>query len=284
MVIQMHNMVENNTLQFNYQLRGFNLRLHLHRFPELVYIIDGRMRLRIGDQRYIAEQGDFLLLHPMQIHGYHTFTACNCVVMAVPPSLFGGLLPSDDTIGETPVFRCCESVEQYFRAAFVAGEIDGIGIRDDGRMPYTIDRHYVDYRDTAVRGRIQSCLMGVMAEYLRTVPLIRCPRNEHVVVKLFTYINDHFLEDISLSTASAALGYSSGYLSNCMQKTSMMSFPTVLASFRIDYAKTLMSSGKMSNLEIALASGFGSERSFQRMFKRLQNCTPMEYRKKNNIV
>lgn len=284
MVVLQHYMLETNVLQYWYQIRGFNLRLHLHRFPELVYIIDGKLRLRIGDQCHYAQGGDFLFLHPMQIHGYHTFTSCNCVSMAFPPSLLGGLLPSDDTIGETPVFRCCDSVEQYFRTTFVDGEIDGIGMRDDGRMPFTTDRHYVDYRNAAVRGRIQSCLMGVMAEYLRTVPLIRCPRDEHVVVKLFTYINDHFLEDISLSTASAALGYSSGYLSNCMQKTSMMSFPTVLASFRIDYAKTLMRSGKMSNLEIALASGFGSERSFQRMFKRLQNCTPMEYRKKNNIV
>ena len=279
MVVQMHNMVENGRLQFNHQIRGFNLRLHLHRFPELAYVIRGKVRLRIGDQRYSAEEGDFLFLHPMQIHGYHTFSACDVVVMAIPPRLLGGLLPSDDTVGETPVFRCRESVESYFRATFVENEIDGIGVRDDGRMPYTIDRHYVDYGDPAVRGRLQSCLMGVMAEYLRTVSLVPCSRNEHVVVKLVTYINDHFPEDISLATASAALGYSTGYLSNCMQKTSMMSFPTVLAGFRIEHAKTLMSAGEMSNLEIALASGFGSERSFQRMFKRFHNCTPTEYRK-----
>ncbi|MBQ4043587.1 MAG: helix-turn-helix transcriptional regulator [Clostridia bacterium] len=284
MVIQTKNMVETNIFQYNYQLRSFHLRLHLHRFPELLYVMDGYVRLRLGDMRYKLYEGDFVFIHPMQIHGYHTFTSCNCVVSAFPPSLAGGLLPPSDKIGATPVFRCSESVRQFFCSTFVDGEIDGIGMRDDGRMPSSVDKHNVDYSDPAVRCRLQSCLMAVLGEYLRTVPMVDCPRDESVVVKLFLYLNDHFQEDISLSSTAAALGYSANYLSHCIQKTSSMNFPTALASFRIEHARQLMRTTEQSNLTIALESGFGSERSFQRMFRRLTGLSPTEYRQKQKSL
>ena len=280
MRIQANNMIESNIFQYNYQIRRFNLSQHLHRFPELLYVMDGSVRLRLGDEYYMLSAGDFIFIHPMQIHEYYTFASCNCVVSAFPTSLAGGVLPPADKVGETPVFRCSPSVEQYFRATFVDGEIDGIGMRDDGRIPFSVDRHYVDYSDPAVRCRLQSCLMAVIGEYLRTVPMINCSRDENVMVKLFSYLHDHYLEDISLSSAAAALGYSANYLSHSIRKTSSMNFPMALASFRLEHAKELMQTTDESNLNIALASGFGSERSFQRIFDRFYGCTPTEYRRR----
>ena len=280
MVIQTKNMIETNILQYNYQIRAFHLRRHLHRFPELLYVMNGNLRLRLGDEHYMLREGDFIFIHPMQIHGYHTFTSCNCLVCAFPASLAGGVLPPSDKVGATPVFRCTESVRQYFCSTFVDGELDGIGLRDDGRIPFSLDKHFVDYSDPAVRCRLQSCLMAVVGEYLRTVPMVDCPRDESVVVKLFLYLNDHFQEAITLSSTAAALGYSANYLSHCIQKTSSMNFPTALASFRVEHARQLMRTTDNSNLTIALESGFGSERSFQRMFKRLTGLTPTEYRQK----
>lgn len=280
MLVQAQNMIESNIFQYNYQIRAFSLHRHFHRFSELVYIMDGNLRFTVRSSTYYAQAGDFIFIHPMQVHGYHSPGTCNCVVCTFPDSLIGGMISSLNQVGETPVFHCRESIEKFFYSTFVIGEIDGIGLRDDGRMPKSIDRHIIDYSNPAVRGQLQGCLMAVVGEYLRCVPMVDCPRDENVVVKLFNYLHEHSSEPLTLVSSSAALGYSANYLSHCIQKTSGMNFSTILASFRIEHAKYLMHTTDESNLNIAHESGFGSESSFQRMFKRIVGCTPTDYRKR----
>jgi len=280
MHIQTQNMIASNIFQYNYQIRGFRYHRHIHRFSELVYIIDGNLQFTVGSSTYYAQAGDFIFIHPMQVHGYHSPDICNCIVCTFPNNLIGELITYSNQIGETPVFRCRESVAEFFYSTFVTGEIDGIGLRDDGRMPKSIDTHTIDYSDPAVRGRLQGCLMAVVGEYLRQVSMVPCPRDENVVVKLFEYLNEHACEPVTLASAAAELNYSANYLSHCIRTTSGMNFSTILASFRIEHAKQLMQTTNESVLNIAHASGFGSESSFQRMFSRIVGCTPTEYKKR----
>ena len=278
MYIQPENMTETNILQYNYQIRGFYFRRHIHRFPEIVYVYRGRLEFTLGNKSYTAEEGDFVFFHPLQIHGFDTLSGCDCIVSAFPDSLLGGVVIASDKVGATPIFRYTESVQRFFEATFVKGELDGIGLRDAGRMPNDLDRHFVDCGDPSVRCRAQACLSAVFGEYLRAVPQVDYPRDEHVISKLMFYLNDHFGEELTLSSAAAAIGYSANYLSHCISKTCSMNFATLLAVLRVEHARKLMLSTDMTNLMIAIECGFGSERSFQRMFKRIHGCTPAEYR------
>ena len=278
MYIQPENMTETSILQYNYQIRGFYFRQHLHRFPEIVYVYRGRLCFSLCNTEYTAEEGDFVFFHPLQIHGFNSPTGCDCIVSAFPDSLLGGMMVSADKVGSTPVFRCSDSVTHFFDATFVQGELDGIGIRDSGGTALTLDRHFVDCSEPSVRCRAQSCLTAVFGEYLRVVPLVDAPRDENVISQLMYYLTDHFKEELTLSTAAAALGYSANYLSHCINKTSGMNFSTLLSVLRVEHARKLMFSTDMSNLMIAIECGFGSERSFQRMFKRIHGCSPAEYR------
>ncbi len=278
MYIQPENMTETSLLQYNYQIRGFYFRCHLHRFPEIVYVYRGELNFTLGGKSFTAKEGEFVFFHPLQIHGFDSMTGCDCIVSAFPDSLLGGVMISADKVGVTPIFRPSESVQRFFEATFVKGELDGIGLRDTGRMPNDLDRHFVDCSDPAVRCRAQACLSAVFGEYLRLVPLVDYPRDENVISKLLYYLSDHFREELTLSSAAAAMGYSANYLSHCINKTSGMNFSTLLAVIRVEHARKLMSSTDMTNLMIAIECGFGSERSFQRMFKRVHGCSPAEYR------
>ncbi len=62
---------------FNYNLRHFIIKpggyipLHIHtNIYHLQYMLRGRIRLRIGDEQYIVEQGDVMYLPSRKPHGY----------------------------------------------------------------------------------------------------------------------------------------------------------------------------------------------------------------------
>ena len=91
-------------------------------------------------------------------------------------------------------------------------------------------------------------------------------------------MNKNYTMPISLETVAKEIGYSANYLSHCIKKRFSFGFPTLLSCIRIEKAKTLLSETKKSSLEIAFECGFGSERNFNRQFKKRYGVTPREYR------
>jgi AraC-like DNA-binding protein len=66
-----------------------------------------------------------------------------------------------------------------------------------------------------------------------------------------------------------------------------MNFREFLGSYRIDYAKHLLSDSKdpfIRILDVALESGFSSINSFNRCFKEVTGMTPSEYRKQEALL
>ena len=73
------------------------------------------------------------------------------------------------------------------------------------------------------------------------------------------------------------LGYSYFYISKRIRQGMGVSFTTLLAQFRIARAKMLLDSGKCTVSQAALSSGFGSIRTFNRVFHELTGLTPSQY-------
>jgi len=279
MRFQMQNMVATDVLQYNYQIRMFCLREHFHRFPELGYVMQGEMEIELGQKKFTAREGDFFFIHPLMAHSYFTTQSCWCVVCAFPETLIDGIISARGRKGSTPVFQCSESVRRYFTDAFVKGELDGIGLRDDGRMPKSIDRHYLDLSDPAMHCRIKSIFFGVISEYIQTVPMTEPLGNADAVTKLLLYMSEHWREPLQLKSAAAAMGYSANYLSHLLRKVTGLSFCAVLNSLRVDHARSLLITTASSILDIALECGFENDRSLYRAFQQFEGCTPGEYRR-----
>ena len=52
-------------MQFNYQLKRFNLSNHIHQFAELVYSVDGEVLVTINRSVIPLRERDFLFIMPM---------------------------------------------------------------------------------------------------------------------------------------------------------------------------------------------------------------------------
>lgn len=97
--------------------------------------------------------------------------------------------------------------------------------------------------------------------------------------KVVTYLSAHFREDISLSSVAATFGYNAKYLSHSLHSLTGVHFSKLLALYRIEYAKKLLSDHRANVGRIAMECGFAAVNTFNRNFKELVGMTPSEYKK-----
>ena len=92
------------------------------------------------------------------------------------------------------------------------------------------------------------------------------------------YIDQNFRRSISLEDVSAFTGFSKYYFSRVFKQMMGISFSEYLRQKRINTAEELLIDSRQSIQDIALASGFGSIATFNRVFREARGCTPSRYR------
>lgn len=93
-----------------------------------------------------------------------------------------------------------------------------------------------------------------------------------------TYINEHYMDDISLENVAVFAGFSKYYFSRMFKQFSGLPFSEYLIRKRLNVASDLLVRTNQSIREVALASGFGSMATFNRTFREHKNCTPSQFR------
>ena len=93
-----------------------------------------------------------------------------------------------------------------------------------------------------------------------------------------TYINEHYMDDISLEQVAVFAGFSKYYFSRVFKQFSGVSFLDYLTRKRLNVASDLLVRTNQSIRDIASASGFGSMATFNRVFREHKSCTPTQYR------
>lgn len=111
-----------------------------------------------------------------------------------------------------------------------------------------------------------------LSEVSQATPTIR-------IVK--RYITEHYMEEISLSTAAQVVNLSPVYLSRLFKKEEGINFLDYVNQYRIDVAKKFLCDINYNVLEAADLSGFKNTRYFSKIFKKAVGITPSEYRKRH---
>ena len=100
--------------------------------------------------------------------------------------------------------------------------------------------------------------------------------------RMLFYINEHFYDKITLDSMAMELGFNPSYLSRHFKACFGIGFNQYLTMLRLRESVLLMQEGK-SLSECAFESGFGSLRTFHRVFSEEFQCTPKEYMNRMKI-
>ncbi|NLY43568.1 MAG: response regulator [Clostridiaceae bacterium] len=108
---------------------------------------------------------------------------------------------------------------------------------------------------------------------------LRTKRVHRIIEQAKEYINKHYSdENISLNDIAAYVNISPSHFSTVFSRETGSSFIKYLTDLRINKAKELLKCTDLRCSDISVAVGYKDPHYFSYLFKKTQNCSPMQYR------
>ncbi len=233
---------------------------HFHNSVEILYVIEGTYNAFVDFREYKVCAGDVLVNFPIQIHSYKDEEPLDAYVLIFPDSMcgcFSELLQK--YVPENPVVK--------------KGTIDSEWLRDLVlRLNDTNAKHYTKFKHGTLEGYF-TALLGELLPHLELKAENRNYSTEHRVI---AYCTEHFREEMTLDSISNALHINKYYVSHLFSGKMKTNFCTFVNSLRLSEACRLLRMGTPIT-QAAMASGFPSVRTFNRVFRHEYSMSPTEY-------
>ena len=228
---------------------------------EIVYLTEGELHMSINRERRIMHAGDLAIVFPNIVHAFKA------------PSTEGGL---EILIFSPSLLRQNRQLIQQYHPVNPFVTCD----RLHPDIPYVMHDllDEVDHPDDKLCPILFDLLM------VRLMPLLTMQINTQnspfdMTNRAAQYLMQHFDDPtLTLDTAAAALGISRFALSRLFTGQLELSFSQYLRYLRVERAKELLASPKLSILQIGLECGFNTPRSFERAFREQCGCSPRAFR------
>lgn len=259
-----------------YETDARQVMIHCHDCLELNLITSGSGHYIIENTSYAIETGDIFLINNSEHHMAVHDGTLSMLVFVFDPGF----------IWEVP------EEYDYVKPFFVRGSRFSNKVnRSSTAYPQLkdslkqIEKEYLEQRSgwTLLVKAWLLVALGQFYRYYQEQAAFESPsgsRNAYERFRdLIAYIHEHFAEELSLEQLARIAALSKNYLSALFSKTMKISLGDYIEQVRINHARLLLQTTDDSILEIALASGFHSSPYFNRVFKKIMNMTPGQYRK-----
>ena len=251
------------------KIRTFNniypFRSHLHCEPELFYLLDGQVEIKVNAKTYILQKDDFVFIFPFCLHEFKLLTPN---VECLPAY---GIIPRIDLVDKyVPLFHSHLPENPVIRSDELHPDVRFA-------IQRIIETATAQEDDSVVSAYLQ-------VAFTRTIPQLalekQAAKNGGMLIQnVLQYINQHCSERLTLEGVAATFFVSRAHLSNLFSNKVKMSFNDFLNSLRVNKAQALLSQTDRSITDILFECGFVSTRSFNRNFMKFTQMTPSEYRR-----
>lgn len=248
---------------------------HWHREVELIYVTKGTIALGIDDVPYKLSEGEIAFISGGLIH----------YVLASPGS--ERLVYQFDL----PYFL---AGKQQADLQKVLSELQPVSPQWKSETEASV-RHLLEGMNQEIEQRslgyhvaLKAQLFQLLTLLIRDIP--KRTRSSEKMNKLatkdvleklddiFSYVEANYQEVLTLQDIAAVSGYSSFYFTKFFKKNTGKTFLSFLNDYRIDKAKWLLINSDLPVSEIITQTGFESDKTFYRLFKRSMKMAPLEYR------
>ncbi len=138
-----------------------------------------------------------------------------------------------------------------------------------------------DYiRDMRINEKLSSLLTLIMEESWNPEAKAITPRKRVELENIKEYLDEHYVEHISLEELSNRFFISKFYLTKIFKETYGTTINNYLISKRITKAKQYLRFSNMTIDEIGQAVGMDDANYFSRIFKKVEGMSPTTYKKK----
>jgi len=122
-------------------------------------------------------------------------------------------------------------------------------------------------------------LLKLFTTAMETRDVLRNSRYHRVIEQAKEYIHEHYAEDtLSLNEVASYVHISPSHFSAVFSRETGSSMIKYLTDLRMAKAKELLKCTDMRCVDISLAVGYKDPHYFSYLFRKIHNCTPMQYR------
>ena len=251
-----------------------DVEVHHHDFFEIYLFLSGQVEYRVEGQLYHPQNGDLILINPMELH---------------QPILHPGKQPYERIvlwISKTYLERFDQGPESLIRC------FDTSLPTHSNLIHPTPSQHeqLQSLMEALVRERSCGdyasglCAEGILMQFLVLVNrlALRAPQETAdpgetpaLISQVLSYINDHYREELSLELLAQRFYVSKYHLSHTFSKTVGTSVYRYIILKRLMIAKQLLQSGASPGTVYA-GCGFGDYANFYRAFKAQYGISPSD--------
>jgi len=245
---------------------------HCHSSMEIMKVLEGRIKLRIGAIDYECEKGDIIFVLPSMLHGVTSLTEDAAIEGIVfETSLID--MPSIQ-VDFSELFRRNHHIQ------YIIKENDEIY----DEMNMYIGKILKVYGTFSANARIHLAayllmIMGLLiSKYLLEISIHDTDYKK--LVPVLQYIDTHYTEKIQISELSNLIHVCDDRLIRLFKDVIGETPVEYIVSIRVEQALKLLMEDDLSIAEIAERSGFGSATYMSRVFKQKLGVTPGKCRQK----
>lgn len=246
-----------------------------HPFWEMVYIDSGEVDITSDDSKFTLRQGEAYFHKPDEYHSIRTNNRfANSVIISfdcASPAMraFCGLKL---TLGDEQKNLIRLIVSET--ASCYGDRLDAVYLT---QMKRRADQPFGGEQliKTYIEQLLILCYRSTKTNAPATLP---APSNsEDIASKIIEILRANIYGSVTLDEISSALFFSKTYIKSVFKKATGETIMQYFAKMKIDEAKRLISTGKLTFTEIAYRLGYSSLYYFSRQFKKTTSMSPSQY-------
>ncbi len=241
---------------FVYEYSDFSFPAHFHPALEVIYAVDGQIKIVIEGNCHMLYKGQLGIIFPDTVHYYENVkdTASRGFLFLLKKNLLGDYKKDIEGMQlKNPIYNLSSLHPDTKTALFALRSLSNGSFREKKAYTYLLLCHLFPYFEIAEKKE----------------------GSENLLYRLVNYMEKHYTENITLDNLAEELFVSKYYLSRIFNDRLGMNFNDYLNNLRVRYAIELLNKDK-SIASICYESGFNNLRTFNRAFKKATGKTPKE--------
>ncbi len=260
---------------------GKSVPWHWHRSFEFSWVHQGRLKVKTNLSEVILSAGEGCFVNSNFLHYYEAMPGTDCIYFCqvFDPSILSG---APDSVFD----------RSYVQPILRASNLDLFVLRPvTSRQRQVLEllkltQDLAEHSDFGFEMQIRNYLSEIWillfqeAEKIISVPREINTANGTRMKIMMSYIQTHFSEKISLEDIANTANISTRECLRCFQNSLEKTPFHYLMEYRVQKAAELLAESNRSITEISEMCGFSSVSYFSKIFKRIMDATPGEFRKK----
>lgn len=262
---------------------AFQFPVHWHEEIEIIYVEEGKLHVKIGEQDMDGEAGDLFFVNPRELHLMSSPDGKVKYYTLLFPIEFISFQSLDELEANllAPIRSNQLMLPEQLTDEALKKKVREIVVKmiADNREIHHLDIKEIGLSSHHLQTRIYLLQILQMLYEAGVFTKAETAGNSNMQKELLGYIQNHYTEKITLSMLAEEFHLSEKYVSRYFVQHFHLPFSHYVLHLRLLHAKSLLETTDDNVTDIAMQSGFSNVSYFIRSFKKEYGVAPLQYRK-----